>query len=46
MLAEKDSVKAAWETQQTMHMGVERVKEAKVQTLKSELKVIRMKNGA
>ena len=45
MLAEKDSTKATWETLQTMHVGVERVKEAKAQTLKSEFKAIRMKNG-
>ena len=32
MLAEKDSAKVAWETLQTMHVGVERVNEAKVQT--------------
>ncbi|XP_023520278.1 uncharacterized protein LOC111783586 [Cucurbita pepo subsp. pepo] len=31
---------AAWETLQTMHVGVERVKEAKVQTLKSEFEAI------
>ena len=45
MLAEKDSVKAAWETLQTMHVGVECVKEAKVQTLKSEFEAIHMKDG-
>ena len=28
MLVEKDSANAAWETLQTMHVGVERVKEA------------------
>ena len=44
MLAEKNSAKAAWEKLQTMHVGVERVKEAKVQTLKSEFKAIRMKD--
>ena len=45
ILVEKDSTKVAWETLQTMHVGVERVKEAKVQTLKSEFEAIRMKNG-
>ena len=30
MVAEKDSAKQAWETLKTMHIGVERVKEAKV----------------
>ena len=28
-----------------MHMGVDRVKEAKVQTLRSDFEVIRMKDG-
>lgn len=36
MIGEKDSAKKAWETLRTMHMGAERVIEAKVQTLKSE----------
>ena len=45
MLAEKDSANAAWEMLQTMHVGVERVKEAKVQTLKSEFEAIRIKHG-
>ena len=45
MLAEKDSTKVAWKTLQTIHVGVERVKEAKVQTLKSEFDAIRVKNG-
>ena len=45
MLAEKDSTKAAWETLQTMHVGVERVKEANVKTLKSEFEAICMKDG-
>ena len=40
-----DSTKAAWEMLQTMHVDVERVKEAKVQTLKSEFETIRMKDG-
>ena len=44
MLADKDSSKAAWKTLQTLHVGVERVKEAKVQTLKSQFKVIRIKD--
>ena len=43
MLAEKDSTKVVWETLQTMHVGVECVKEAKVQTLKSEFEAIRRK---
>nr|GEW33938.1 hypothetical protein [Tanacetum cinerariifolium] len=44
MLAEKDSAKEARETLRTMHMGADRVKEAKVQTLRSNFEVIRMKN--
>lgn len=45
MLAEKDTDKEAWETLRTMHMGAERVKEAKVQTLRSDFEVIRMKDS-
>ncbi|XP_047339890.1 subtilisin-like protease SBT4.6 [Impatiens glandulifera] len=33
MVAEKDSAKLAWKTLKRMHVGVERVKEAKVKTL-------------
>ena len=44
MLAEKNSTKAAGETLQTMHVGVERVKEVKVQTLKS-VEAIRIKDA-
>ena len=42
MLAEKDLTKAAWETLQTMHVGVKRVKKAKVQGLKRVSSVIYM----
>ncbi|XP_047322533.1 uncharacterized protein LOC124926366 [Impatiens glandulifera] len=45
MVAEKDSAKEAWETLKTMHVGVERVKEAKVQTLRTHFEAIRMKDG-
>ncbi|GJR90263.1 zinc finger, CCHC-type containing protein, partial [Tanacetum coccineum] len=45
MLADKDTAKEAWETLYTMHMGAERVKEAKVQTLRSDFEVIRMKDS-
>ncbi|XP_047340282.1 uncharacterized protein LOC124943870 [Impatiens glandulifera] len=45
MVAEKDSIKLAWETLKTMHVGVERVKDAKVQTLKTQFEAIHMKNG-
>ena len=44
MLAEKDSAKPMWKMLQTMHVGVERVKEAKVHTLRSEFEAIRMKD--
>lgn len=42
-LAKKETAKEAWEALKTMHLGVERVKEAKVQTLKSELEGLRLK---
>ena len=45
MLASKNSTKVAWETLQTMHVGLERVKEAKTQTLKSEFEAKHMKDG-
>ena len=45
MIAKKDSAKEAWETLRTMHMGADRVKEAKVQTLKSEFEVLCMRDG-
>ena len=45
ILGEKDSTKTAWEALQTMHVGVERVKEEKAQTLKSEFEAICMKYG-
>ncbi|KAL4581058.1 hypothetical protein LXL04_017266 [Taraxacum kok-saghyz] len=45
MLAEKDTAKEAWETLKTMHMGADRVKEAKVQTLRNDFEVIRMKDS-
>ncbi|GJY99483.1 zinc finger, CCHC-type containing protein [Tanacetum coccineum] len=41
MLSDKDTTKEAWATLHTMHMGAEPVKEAKVQTLRSDCKVIR-----
>nr|GEW35625.1 hypothetical protein [Tanacetum cinerariifolium] len=45
MLVDKDTAKEAWETLHTMHMGADRVKEAKVQTLRSDFEVIRMKDS-
>lgn len=45
LLAEKETKRGAWTTLKTMHMGAERVKEVKVQTLKSEFEVLRMKQG-
>ena len=43
ILAEKDSSKNVWKTLQKMYISVEWVKEAKVQTLKSEFETIRIK---
>lgn len=45
LIAEKETAKEAWTMLKTMHMGVERVMEAKVQTLKTELDVLQMKDG-
>ncbi|XP_047308408.1 uncharacterized protein LOC124911915 [Impatiens glandulifera] len=45
MVAEKDFVKQAWKTLKTMHVGVERVKETKLQTLKTHFETIHMMNG-
>lgn len=45
MLAEKDTAKEAWETLKMMHMRADRVKEAKIQTLRINFEVIRMKDG-
>ncbi|XP_074326879.1 uncharacterized protein LOC141664824 [Apium graveolens] len=42
-IAEKETAKEAWEAIKTMCMGVERVKEAKVQTLKGEFESLIMK---
>ena len=39
MFSNKGSTKAVWETLQTTHVSVERLKEAKVQTLNSDLRV-------
>lgn len=40
MLAKKDTAKEAWDTLNVMHMGTDQVKEAKVQTLRSDFEVI------
>ncbi|XP_047336321.1 uncharacterized protein LOC124939900 [Impatiens glandulifera] len=45
MVAQKGFAKIGWETLKTMHVGVERIKEAKVKTLNTQFEVIRMKNG-
>lgn len=45
MLAEKDTTKEEREMSKVMHMGADRVKEAKTQTLRSDFEVIRMKNS-
>ncbi|XP_047336655.1 uncharacterized protein LOC124940210 [Impatiens glandulifera] len=45
MVDENDSSKLVWEMLKTMHVGVEIVKEAKLQTLKTHFKKICVKNG-
>ncbi|XP_047314341.1 uncharacterized protein LOC124918178 [Impatiens glandulifera] len=45
MVTENDSTKLALEMLKIMHVGVERVMEAKVKTLKTQFEAIRMKNG-
>ncbi|XP_039122013.1 uncharacterized protein LOC120258620 [Dioscorea cayenensis subsp. rotundata] len=45
VLAEKETAKEAWEMLKTMHMGAERVKEAKIQTLRSEFEGLRMREA-
>ena len=42
-IAQKETAKEAWEAIKTMCMGVERVKEANVQTLKGEFESLTMK---
>lgn len=42
-LAERKSAKEAWEALKTMYLGADRVKNAKVQTLKAEFEVLTMK---
>lgn len=44
-LAEKTTAKEAWEALKTMCLGAERVKRAKVQTLKADFESLKMKNG-
>ncbi|KAI3684116.1 hypothetical protein L6452_33335 [Arctium lappa] len=43
-LAEKQTAKEAWGTLKTMYMGANRVKTAKVQTLKAEFETLSMKD--
>ncbi|KAJ9560140.1 hypothetical protein OSB04_005300 [Centaurea solstitialis] len=43
-LAEKQTAKEAWGTLKTMYMGADRVKTAKVQTLKAEFETLSMKD--
>ena len=42
LLMEKETVKEAWDTLKTMHMGAKHVKEAKIQTLLCEFEELRM----
>ncbi|CAM8935138.1 unnamed protein product [Rhodiola kirilowii] len=44
-IAEKQTAKEVWETLKTMHLGAERVKSAKVQTLRTEFEILRMKDS-
>ncbi|CAM8905468.1 unnamed protein product [Rhodiola kirilowii] len=44
-IAEKKTAKDAWLTLKTMHLGAERVKNARVQTLRTEFELLRMKDG-
>lgn len=45
LLVEKETIKEAWETIKTMHLGIERIKEAKIQTLKSGFEIMRKKEA-
>ena len=45
MIAEKQTAKEAWEALKTMHLGDDRIKEARVQTLKSEFEKLQMKES-
>lgn len=45
MLSKNDTTKDAWEILKRMHMRASRLKEANIQTLRSDFKVIRMKDG-
>ncbi|XP_039121641.1 uncharacterized protein LOC120258329 [Dioscorea cayenensis subsp. rotundata] len=45
LISEKETAKEAWETLKTMYVGADRVKQAKLQTLKSEFEILRMKEA-
>ncbi|XP_023520946.1 uncharacterized protein LOC111784490 [Cucurbita pepo subsp. pepo] len=45
LLAEKEAAKEAWKTLKTIHVSAERVKEAKIQTLKIEFEIMKMKES-
>lgn len=45
LLAKKKTAKEAWEFLKTMHLGADRVKIAKVQTLKTVFEALRMKES-
>ena len=45
MIAEKQTTKEAWEALKTMHLGDDRIKEARVQTLKSKFEKLQMKGS-
>ncbi|CAH9098259.1 unnamed protein product [Cuscuta epithymum] len=44
-LAEKKTAREAWDALETIYMGEERVKSARIQTLKSEFEMLRMKES-
>ncbi|XP_023550513.1 uncharacterized protein LOC111808631 [Cucurbita pepo subsp. pepo] len=45
LLAEIETAKEAWQALKTIHVGAERVKEAKIQTLKIEFEIMNMKES-
>ena len=45
LLVEKETAKEAWQTLKTIHVGAERVNEAKIQTLKIEFEIMNMKKS-
>ncbi|KAL9686039.1 hypothetical protein QQ045_023494 [Rhodiola kirilowii] len=44
-IAEKKTARHVWDTLKTMHLGADRVKNARVQTLRTEFEVLRMRDA-